>query len=134
MSIFWRLLISEKFTEINGDETLRESLRLAILNENPLNYNTHGCLVQAICYEPGRLARGFILNPYLTKSKDVSMLNQLIDGFIYSFPMNSLNLTEDFENYFLKPDGSLRILGRLLRNDKPLFEKILRGYEFHPKL
>lgn len=85
MSIFWRMLISERFTEIQGEEVILEKLRDAVYSEDPLEYDDFGCLLQVIRYNEDQLASKFILSPYLTKDGDNLVVNQLIDGFMYSF-------------------------------------------------
>ncbi len=36
LSILWRMLVSENFTEIKGEEEILERLRIAILSEDPI--------------------------------------------------------------------------------------------------
>lgn len=65
LSILWRLIISNTYKIQFVDDETKEKLRLAILNQDPLNYNDFGCVIQAIKNDTGELVSGFIhiLNP-----------------------------------------------------------------------
>jgi uncharacterized protein YlaI len=43
LSILWRMLVSDNFTEIKGEKEILEQLRTAILLEDPLEYDDFGC-------------------------------------------------------------------------------------------
>lgn len=134
LSILWRILISEKFTEIKGEEEILERLRVAILSENPLEYDDFGCLVQVIRYNEDQLASKFILSPYLTKEDESLVINQLVDGFMFSFYFNSKNLDEQKKDFFLKENGKMKIIGRIIFDDSYLLESVKKAYEYYDKL
>lgn len=130
LSIFWRILISENYSRLDTDEAIKEKMRIAILKEDPLDYDDFGCLIQVIRYNVQEIAKGFILEPYLTKDNEGLVLNQLIDGFMFSFRFESKNILEEKKTFFLKPDGSLKMLGRILFDDKVLFETVRKSYDY----
>jgi len=134
LSILWRMLVSEKFTEIKGEEDILEQLRNAILTEDPLEYDDFGCLLQVIRYNEEQLASKFILSPYLTKNEDSLVINQLVDGFMYSFYFNSKNLPTTKKDFFLKNDGTMKILGRIIFNDPFLLESVTKAYQYYDSL
>lgn len=134
LSILWRMLVSEKFTEIKGEEEILERLRIAILTEDPLQYDDFGCLVQVIRYNEEQLASKFILSPYLTRDADSLVINQLVDSFMYSFYFNSKNLPSTKKDYFLKEDGKMKIVGRIIFNDPYLLESVMKAYEYYDSL
>lgn len=91
-----------------------EQLRLAIDTQVLLDYDDFGCLLQVIKYKKEQIAGGFILDPFLTKNENSPPLNILIDGHMYSFYLNSKQLPLDKKDFFLKKDGTMVILGRVL--------------------
>lgn len=105
-------------------------MRVAVLNQNPLDYDDFGCLLQVIKYKKEQIAKGFILDPFLTKNDTATVLNILIDGFMYSFYLNSKDLPDGKKDFFLKQDGTMIILGRVLFQDKGLFERIKAAFDF----
>ena len=130
LSILWRLIISESFKTPAIDEGKIEKLRDAILNENPLKPNEFGCLLQVVKYKKGQLAKGFILSPYVTGTKD-QILNILVDGFIFSFYLENDDSIE--ESFFLKEDGKMVVFGRVIFEDKQLFEKLNTAFDYFSK-
>ena len=134
LSLLWRVIISKSFNTSEIDEKIIERLRLAVYNEDPLEFDDFGCLLQVIKYKKGKIARGFILNPILTKNENSPILNILIDGLMYSFYLNSKQLPTDKKNLFLKKDGTMVILGRVLFTDKGLFERLKAAYDFFKKI
>lgn len=130
LSILWRLITSESFKTPEIDPAKVEKMREAILQENPLEPNEFGCIVQVIKYKKGQLAKGFILAPYLT-GNDNQILNILVDGFIFSFYLENENKQD--EEFFLKKDGTMMIFGRVIFEDKQLFEKLSKAFEYFSK-
>lgn len=130
LSILWRVIISKSFNTPDIELELVEKLRIAILEQEPLDYDDFGCLLQVIKYKKGQIAGGFILDPFLTKNGNATVLNILIDGFMYSFYLNSKELKEDKKDFFLKEDGTMIILGRVLFQDKGLLERIKSAFDF----
>lgn len=130
LSLFWRIIISKSFNIPKVDEELVEQLRIAIHTQNPLNFDDFGCLLQVIKYQKGQVAGKFILNPFLTGSESSPILNILIDGFMYSFYFNSKELSPEKKEFFIKQDGTMIILGRILFTDNELFERIKTAFDF----
>lgn len=130
LSLLWRVIVSKSFNTPEIDEKLIEQLRLAVHNEDPLDFDDFGCLLQVIKYKKEQIAGGFILDPFLTKNENSPILNIIIDGFMYSFYLNSKQLPSDKKNLFLKKDGTMVILGRVLFTDKGLFERIKAAFDF----
>jgi hypothetical protein len=130
LSLLWRVIISKTFNTPDVDPDIIEKLREAIKNENPLDYDDFGCLMQVIKYKKGELAKGYILDPFLTQNGNIKVLNMFIDGFMYSFYLNSKELAENKKVHFLKPDGTMTIMGRILFNDTGLFERIKRAFGY----
>lgn len=130
LSLLWRIIISESFKTPEIDEKIVERLRIAVHHEDPLDYDDFGCLLQVIKYKKEQIAGAFILNPFLTKDDDVIVLNILIDGFMYSFYLNSKELSDEKKGCFLKQDGSMIIIGRILFQDKKLFERVKAAFDF----
>lgn len=130
LSLLWRVIISKTFNtpDVNANEI--EILRKAIKSENPLEYDDFGCLMQVIKYKKGELAKGYILDPFLTQNENIKVLNIFIDGFMYSFYLNSKELADNKKIHFLKPDGTMTIMGRILFNDPGLFERIKRAFGY----
>lgn len=130
LSLLWRVIVSKSFNTPEVDEKIIEQLRLAVHNQDPLDFDDFGCLLQVIKYKKGQIAGGFILDPFLTKNDNSPILNILIDGFMYSFYLNSKQLPTDKKDFFLKKDGTMVILGRVLFTDKGLFERIKAAFDF----
>lgn len=130
LSILWRVIISKSFNTPEIEQAIVERLRNAIYNLDPLDYDDFGCLLQVIKYKKGQIAKGFILEPFLTKNDAATVLNILIDGLMYSFYLNSKELSVDKKAFFLKPDGTMTILGRVLFQDKELFERLKATFDF----
>lgn len=128
LSILWRLVISKSFNTPEINHEIQESLRVAILNENPLEYDDFGCLIQVIKYKKDQLARGYILSPFMSGKND-EIFNILIDGFMYSFYLAN-NDTQKGKSYFLKKDGTMIIIGKIVFEDKQLFEKLKTAFDF----
>jgi len=116
LSILWRILICKTFDIPNIDNSITEKLRIAINTQNSMDYDDFGCLIQIIKYNEKETAKGFILAPFLTNNKENAVLNILIDGFMYSFYLNSKQLPNDKKSFFLKQDGTMIILGRTFRH------------------
>jgi len=127
LSILWRLIISKSFKTPDFPIDLVEKLRQAIIEENPLSPKEFGCLLQVIKYKKGQIVKGFILSPYVTGEKN-HILNIMVDGFIFSFFFESEGLPE--EEFFLKEDGTMTIFGRVLFEDKELFQKLTTVFEY----
>lgn len=130
LSLLWRQLVSKSFDRTIIEEKIIEQLRLAIYNKDPLDIDDFGCVLQIILYEKGAPASGFILEPYFTGSEDNPILNILIDGYMYSFYLNSKKLTSDEKIPFLNKNGSMMIMGRLLWDDPELSLKVKQAYQF----
>jgi hypothetical protein len=130
LSLLWRVIVSKSFNTPEVDEKIVEELRLAVHNQDPLDFDDFGCLLQVIKYKKEQIAGGFILDPFLTKNENSPILNILIDGFMYSFYLNSKQLPSDKKDFFLKKDGTIIILGRVLFTDKGLFERIKAAFDF----
>ncbi|GAA5039182.1 hypothetical protein GCM10011506_38040 [Marivirga lumbricoides] len=130
LSLLWRIIISKSFNTPEIKEEIIEQLRIAVYNENPLDSDDFGCLLQIIKYKKGQIAGGFILDPFLTKNENSPILNMLIDGFMYSFYLNGREITDDKKEFFLKKDGTMIIIGRVLFADKGLFERIKAAFDF----
>lgn len=130
LSILWRVIVSKSFNTPEIDSKIIEQLRIAVHNQDPLDYDEFGCLLQVIKYKKGQIASGFILEPFLTKNDTATVLNILIDGFMYSFYLNSKELKKDKKSFFLKRDGTMTIIGRILFQDKELFEKIQKAFQY----
>ena len=81
-------------------------------------------------YEKEHIAGGFILDPFITENDNSKVLNILIDGFMYSFYLNSKNLAEEKKEFFLRQNGTMKILGCVLFQDKGLFERIKQAFDF----
>lgn len=127
MSLLWRLIISSKYETIDIGKHI-EILRTAILNKNPLEEYQYGCFLQTILYEKGKLVSGFILNPFFSKYKQVDIMNVFIDGFMYCFTITDDQiLPKDITENFLKKDGTIRIVGRLIFDNRPLFDKVYKA-------
>lgn len=134
LSIFWRILISECFTDIKGEEQMLEHLRISILSENPLEYDDFGCLVQVIKYNQDELVSKLILSPFLTNNEDSLILNQLIDGFMYSFYFNSKSCPTNLKDFFLNEDGTMKIVGRMIYDDEYLLESLIKARQYYDSL
>ena len=130
MSLLWRLIVSKSFDTPDVSPGITEKLRLAILIEDPLDYDDFGCLLQIIKFKKGEIVKKFILQPYLTKSPNSDIINVLIDGFLYSFYLNSKATSQTQKDFFLKPDGTMQIVGRILFKDKGLFDMVMAAYNF----
>jgi hypothetical protein len=107
-----------------------EELRKAILFENPLNYDDFACLFQFIKYDKEKLVKGIILDPYLTGNDNNRIINILIDGFMLSFYLDSRSLSFEEKYPFIKEDGSMVIIGRIILNDPFLFKILIKSYAF----
>jgi len=129
-SLVWRLLVSEKFNLKIENQIAIEELRIAILEENPLKYNEYPCFVQSILYEKNKPVSGIILNPYITKTDEgIDIVNILIDEFIYSFHLGK-NLSAKTDEHFLREDGTMNIVGRIIFDDEGLFNMLKLSFEF----
>jgi hypothetical protein len=128
LSILYRIIISSSFySPPLPDETV-ERLRTAILSESPLNYDDFGCLMQVMLYKKEKPVKGFILDPFVSGSKEPGILNIFIDWFMYSFYLNSENIPQATKDNFLQTNGKMNIVGRILFNDKGLYERFLKAY------
>lgn len=133
MSLLWRLIVSSKYNTIDIGHH-KEKLRAAILCKNPLEEFQYGCNLQTILYEKGKLASGFILNPFFSKYKEIDFMHVLIDGFMYIFSITDEQiLPADITDNFLKKNGTINIIGRLIFDDRQLFEKVYKAYDFYKK-
>lgn len=130
LSILYRVVISSSFYSPKVTDEIIEKLRIAIDSENPLDFDDFGCLLQIIKYKKSQIAGGFILDPFLTQNENSEILNILVDGFMYSFYFNSKDVSEDIKKNFLKKDGTMNIVGRIIFQDKGLFERIKKAYDF----
>ncbi|WPV01916.1 hypothetical protein SNE26_09035 [Mucilaginibacter sp. cycad4] len=130
MSLLWRLIISDSFQTPDVAPEIAEKLRAAILSQNPLEYDDFGCLLQVIKYKKGEIMGNFILQPFLTKNAKSDIINILIDGFMYSFYLNSKSISESQKEVFLKEDGKMQIVGRIIFHDKGLLERVMAAYKY----
>lgn len=130
MSLLWRIVISDSYQTPSVRPDLLEKLRLSLLDEDPLDYDDFGCLVQVVKYSKNKLVSKFILQPYVTRGLDSDIINVLIDGFMYSFYLTSKEINQVQKDFFLKPDGTMKIVGRLIFNDKSLWNRIKMAYKF----
>lgn len=130
MSLLWRLIISTQYTTPEVDVSLLEKLRLAILAENPLTYDVFGCLLQVLYYPNGKKAGKIILAPYITQSANGDILNIFIDGFLFSFYLNSEDASLEQKEFFLNEQGNIQIVGRQALEDPILRDKLKAAVEF----
>lgn len=130
LSMLWRLIISKSFPTPEIENEVQEKLRSAILKQNPLRYDDFPCLLQVIKYRKGEIANGFILQPFLTNNDGNRVLNVLVDGLMYSFYLNSDGMNEDRKAFFLKQDGTMTILGRVVFTDPSLVTKLKQMFKF----
>jgi hypothetical protein len=130
LSLLWRVIVSKTYNLTEVDKKIFEQLRLAVHNQDPLDFDDFGCLLEVIKYKKRQIAGGFILGPFLTKDENSPILNILIDGFMYSFYLNSKQLPSDKKDFFLKKDGTIVVLGRVLFTDKRLFEITKAAFDF----
>ncbi len=124
LSILWRMIISKSFATPYVDIGLVEKLRNAILEETPLKYDDLGCFLKLIKYLNGKTAKGINLQPFLRKGENSIVLDTFIDGFLYSFYLNSGEIEEDEKAFFLKENGTMKILEYPLLRDKELFNRV----------
>jgi len=131
LSLLWRIIVSESesFPTISIDSEIVETLRVAILNQNPLNYDDFGCSMQVISVDKEKI-NGFIMPP-ASKENVTEILSIVIDGFEYNFFINSKNLPEDYKKLFLKSDGTMIILEKDLLKDNILLEKSKTILDFY---
>lgn len=118
LSILWRLIICKTFPCPHIDEVEVDRLRKAIYNENPLEYDDFGCTIQAIFYSKDKLANRFMLQPYSDIKEGKLGIFMLIDGFLYSYFIDTKTSNDKLKATFLQSDGSMIMLGRLLKNDE----------------
>jgi len=130
MSLLWRLIISKGYATHDVEATLSEKLRLAILTENPLGYDEFGCLLQVLYYPDGKKAGKIILAPYVTKGASGNILNIFIDGFLFSFYLNSEGATAEQKEFFLNEQGNIQMIGRQALEDPILRDKLTAALEF----
>ncbi|OFX68689.1 MAG: hypothetical protein A2X12_05705 [Bacteroidetes bacterium GWE2_29_8] len=127
-SLLWRIIISKTFNirGINDKDKIEETLRQAILNEDPLEYDKYACFMQIIDKKMDNVMGSFILQPYF--SNDINknqVLNCLIDGYFFSFYLKSSELQIDEKEIFLKQNGEMIITRRILSpDDKELWEML----------
>ncbi|TCD17459.1 hypothetical protein EZ456_22855 [Pedobacter psychrodurus] len=133
MSLLWRVIISESYHTPEIDAKFVEQLRTALHNENPLDYDDFGCLVQVLKDRTGQIVGKLILQPYMTGGVNSDVLNILIDGFVYSFYLQSKMIPESQKTPFLKQDGKMEIIGRLLEADRGLVDKLKAAFDFFTK-
>jgi len=130
LSLIYRILISSRFYSPTVSEDKIEKLRAAIQSENPLDFDEFGCVVQVIKYKKNHIAKGFIIDPFLTKNEHSEILNILIDGFMYSYYLDSKNVSDKIKESFLKPDGTMKVIGRVLFQDIGLFNRIKAAFDY----
>lgn len=130
LSLLWRVIISKSFCTPEVEIKIVEQLRLAVYNQDPLDFDEFGCLLQIFKYKKGQIAGGFILKPFMTKDENSVIVNILIDGFMYSFYLNCKQLPSHIKDFFLKKDGTMVILGKMLFADQKLFERIKAAFDF----
>lgn len=133
MSILWRLIISDTYTTPNIDPAITEKLRVALYDENPLDFDDFGCLIQVIQDTSGKTVGKLILQPYMTGGLKSDILNILVDGFVYSFYLNAKAISESQKSVFVKPDGTMQIIGRQIYTDQGLMNRLKAAYEFFAK-
>jgi hypothetical protein len=124
LSILWRLLICKIFGTPAIDKEEVERLRKAIYNEDPLQYDDFGCTMQAIMLTRNRLATRLILPPYSDTKEGKLVIQMLIDEFLYTYFIDSKSGSDELKFFFLKPDGSMIVLGRPLKDDTFLNDKV----------
>ncbi len=121
-SLLWRLLIS-KNPKIHIDNTdAIEKLRQSILEENPLDCDEFGCIVNC-CVD----SKNVIMRPK-NKTTDINgneIICVFIDGFLYEFYLTSKNVSDIF---FLQTDGTLLMIERSLLEDNRLMSGITPAY------
>jgi len=130
MSLLWRLIISETFKTPEVGADITEKLRMAIYNEDPLEFDELPCLIQSLRYSENQLVSKIILEPYVTGANS-DIINILIDGFIYTFFLNSENISPDQKDFLLHSDGSMKIIGRLVQKDPIIFDKLKTAYNYY---
>lgn len=129
-SILWRLLVTDEVPTFDGIDATKERLRVAVLNEDPLDYDDFGCLIQVIRLNPEEMASKFIMQAELMQTPKGIMVDKLVDGLMYSFYINSKDIDEKAKRMLLQTDGTLYTLGRLLPDDKNLYDKVIGVYKY----
>ena len=122
LSILWRIIISKQYKIQIATNEITEKLRNAILNQDPLNFNDFGCAIQAIKNDQDELVSGFIYGPISKNINNFKILEILIDGFMYSFFLNSPDLPGGPTNLFINLNGSMDIVHRLFSEDQNLVD------------
>lgn len=120
LSLVWRIIIAKQYNIQNIDEEIKEKLRTAILNQDPLNYDDFGCSIQILRDNEGHLESKLIYGPFLAINNNIKTLIIIIDGFKYIFFLNHIDITKDKIKWFLNVDGSIDIMCSSLSLDENL--------------
>lgn len=127
-SLLWRLIVSAGFPTPEYPEAITEQLRLSLLNSKPLEPDQFPCGLQAVLTGENTLLKGSILGPNIKGNPDREVLSILIDGLEYNFYVRG-DLPNDPVNTFLKRNGNMKIIGRLIYDMPASIEMIKRGME-----
>jgi hypothetical protein len=130
MSILWRVIESKTY-DVNGvDNSFKERLRKALLAEDPLAFDDFGCMLQMMFYKKHERAGGFMLSPFVTENNGHKVISVLIDGMMFSYYLDSKNIPEDRKATFLRLDGTMQIIGRVISTDPGLTDVISKAYKY----
>lgn len=118
MSVLWRASISKhpffKFVELGVHE---EQLRTALLNEEPGDANTYGCIMYAIVHD-GQVQQDLILQPEHVRIDKLRGYRFVFGGFAWIYVVASHRSSIAIERLFLQKNGHMVMLMKKL-NDFP---------------
>ena len=72
----------------------------------------------------------YVIQMPLCGNDNNRIINILIDGFMLSIYLDSRSLSFEEKYPFIKEDGSMVIIGRIILNDPFLFKILIKSYAF----
>jgi hypothetical protein len=127
ISILWRLSIAEKYMNtVKIDKDIQERLRVSLDSEESLPENDCICFLQLITHSDQTPFSSTIIGPYETEYKERQVINILIDGFLFSFIIGTIELEKGIQEHILNKDGKMSIASRCVNDDPNLMEAITR--------
>lgn len=111
LSMLWRMGVSSLhlFAEVQLGKYHEEALRVALLNENPLDPTRYACFLMGLSIK-GKIYTDWIFQPSLVKVKGQHCYRILINGILFCFFVSKQPVPSSFMPLLLNRQNQLFIL------------------------
>lgn len=126
LSILWRMSVSslDVFAEVKLGNLHEETLRVALLNGDPLGEDRYGCMLIALTLK-GKIYTDWIIPPTLVKFCNQHCYRVLINGILYCFLVSKQPTPKQLKPLILNRQNQILVLTGDVENVPFLHKAVL---------